>query len=125
MADHSNSENDFDIYTEEEMRFKGLKLLGWDDNRITRISANTGNERFRSDYGPNPHVAAQMWEDLQKKGEDPVNYTINPVEDFLWALNFLRTYPTLLQQQNKWHMTANYIVPRCWYMVEKVAAHKQ
>jgi len=121
----SDSYRDLDIYTEEELRFKGLKLLGWKDNQISRVTADTANERFRADFGPNPHVAAQIWEDLQTKGEDPVNYTIYPVEDFLYALNFLRVYPTEIQRENRWHHCANYLRPRCWYMIEKIASHKQ
>jgi len=121
----SDSYRDLDIYTEEELRFKGLKLLGWKDNQISRVTADTANERFRADFGPNPHVAAQIWEDLQTKGEDPVNYTIYPVEDFLYALNFLRVYQTEIQRENRWHHCANYLRPRCWYMIEKIASHKQ
>lgn len=128
MAEHSDdsdSYNDLDIYTEEEMRFKGLKILGWDDISITRTSFDLGNERFRSDFGPNPHVAAQIWEDLQKKGDEPVDHTKHPVEDFLYALNFLRIYPTETQQTNRWHKSRNFLRPRLWYMVGKIAAQKQ
>jgi len=124
-SDSDSGDRDLDIHTEEEMRFKGLKLLGWKDNQTSRISVDTANERFRSDFGLNPHVAAQIWEDLQTKGEDPVNCAISLVEDFLCVLNFLCVYPTEIQRENRWHHCANCLRPRCWNMIEKVASHEQ
>ena len=51
--------------------------------------------------------------------------TVQLSEDFLYALNFLRVYPTEIQRENRWHHCANCLRPRCWQMIEKIASHKQ
>ena len=53
------------IYTENEVRVKGLLILGWSEQQIDRIQNVTADERLRADFGANPHIIAQLWEDLQ------------------------------------------------------------
>ena len=56
---------DLKIYTEEEMRHQGLSIIGWEGAGLTRATKETLNGRFRDEFGANPHVIAQLWEDLQ------------------------------------------------------------
>jgi len=57
---------DIVICAPDEMLTEGLNCLGCDESNMTaRLSMQTMNDRFRGMYGSNPHVCAQIWEDLQ------------------------------------------------------------
>ena len=57
---------DVEIFTADEMLKKGLTLVGYTDKKLDRAKKQQTNvDRFRSEYGADPHVLAQIWEDLQ------------------------------------------------------------
>lgn len=122
-SDDSRSYDGFETHTEQEFRYKGLSLLNWSHDQTTRISTKTADERFRADFGPNPRVAAQVWEDMQECCQlDPCQC---PVEHFFYSLNFLRLYPTETQRENKWNRCANYLRDPGWDVVGKIAQLKR
>lgn len=53
------------ILTADEVLRKGLQLVGFDCRRQRNASSPTNLRRFRTHYGSNPSVYAQIWEDLQ------------------------------------------------------------
>jgi hypothetical protein len=130
MADLNDSlaslDLDLAIYTKNEVRQKGLSLLGWSEKQIGRIQNVTADERLRSDYGANPHIIAQLWEDLQITNIDEarIDNAKYSIEDLLRALYFLRLYPTEVQAENKWHISANTLRDKTWYFVRKIGALK-
>jgi hypothetical protein len=80
------------ILTPKEVLDAGLKLVHYTEGRIERAQQETNTTRFKSFYGCNPIVAAQIFEDLQTS---PIAEASRLDESkislfyFLQALNFL------------------------------------
>jgi hypothetical protein len=114
------------IYTENEVRVKGLRILGWSEQQIDRIQNITADDRLRADFGANPHIIAQLWEDLQTTPIDAarIDPEEHPIDELFRALFFLRCYPTEKQAENKWHISENTLRRATWYFVKKIGALK-
>ena len=125
--DADSMDLDVEIYTPEEMLAKGLKVLGWDKTNMTsRLTTQTKKDRFRGLYGSNPHVVAQIWEDLQTTTFDEARIDLSRrnLLHFFWAMHFLRKYPKSLDAEQVWKVSENTYVKYSWYYVEKVRALK-
>jgi len=124
----ANSEiEDIEIYTPAEMLVEGLKHLGWDDSNMTmRLTTQTKKDRFRGHFGSDPHVAAQIWEDLQTTTIElaRVPPSQRNLEHFFWAMHFLKRYPKSIEAEQVWKVSENTYVDYSWYYVEKVRALK-
>jgi hypothetical protein len=81
------------ILTADEMLAKGLELHGFD--RTSKVSCSLKKSRFKSLYGSEPVVYAQMWEDLQTTAvqEARVDARTTTIDHFLMSLHFLKCYP--------------------------------
>lgn len=114
------------IYTENEVRLRGLQVLGWSEDQRNRIQKSTADQRFRADFGANPHVIAELWECLQTTSiEDAlIDARRHPIDDLFIALYFLRCYPTDKQAENKWNKSENTLREITWYFVKKIGALK-
>lgn len=112
------------ILTEDEMLTEGLNALGWDEEKLKRNQTKTLNEKFRAHFGANPHVVAQLWEDLittdnAKARVDPVK---NPIKQFFVALHFLKRYQTEIERNTTWKMSQNTLRAWTWFYVDKIGA---
>ena len=100
-----------EIYTPDEMLVEGLKVLGWDETNMTsRLTIKTKKDRFRGHHGSNPHVAAQMWEDLQTPTVKAarVDPSKRNLLHFFWGMHFLRKYPkSSIEAEQIWKIILN------------------
>ena len=97
-----------DVKTPKEIMTFGLQLLGYSQKQIDRKSKRKhekNNNRFRASFGIKPHVAAQVWEDLQVTPikKDKILPEKMSLEHFLIALHFIKRYPTEKERENTWH----------------------
>jgi hypothetical protein len=77
------------VVTADEMLAKGLELHGFD--RRLKVSRSLKMSRFKSLYGSDPVVYAQIWEDLQTTAvqEARVDVHTTTIDHFLMSLHFL------------------------------------
>ena len=84
------------IVTSDQMLVQGLRLVGFNIQRVQNVSLGENLRRFRAHYGSNPIVYAKIWEDLQ------VTQCLDALIDsrtidlalFLMTFRFLKCYPT-------------------------------
>lgn len=55
----------FYIYTPPQILRIGLKLLKVDPKKLSKQKHSSKIEDFKGHYGTEPHVLAQIWEDMQ------------------------------------------------------------
>ncbi|CAB9527827.1 unknown protein [Seminavis robusta] len=132
MADDSSDDDidpDLQIVTPEEMLEHGMKLIGWKEKQLKRKSKKRWRKwcyLFAADFRAKPHVVCQMWEDLQST--ELTEAYLQPLErnldQFLYALHFLKAYPTEKQRQNKWHISDRVLRDTGWFYLTKLAAMK-
>jgi len=124
----ANSESeDIEIYTPAEMLVEGLKYLGWDNSNMTiRLTTQTKKDRFRGHFGSDPHVAAQIWEDLQTTKIELARVPPSQcnLKHFFWAMHFLKRYPKTIEAEQMWKVSEDTFVDYSWNYVEKVRALK-
>ena len=88
------------VFTPHEILEHGLKVVGFDENRISRVGMKKNLSRFRSNYVGHPRVYADLFHRLQTTSiagarvdcsvlgiEKTLNY-------FLMSIYFLANYPT-------------------------------
>jgi hypothetical protein len=90
------------IFTADEILARGLSLVGYNRSRQENVSRDTNLKRFRSHYGSNPIVYAQIWEDLQTTEMEEAKISgaaaNTGLDYFLMSIHFLKCYPTTEQQ---------------------------
>ena len=135
MADDSD-DNEPDegllIYTPDEIMKIGLRFAGYKKRRIRRAKEKTNIERFRGHFGSDPHIYAAIWEDLQTTNveearvgpQDFVRDAIKNVRYFLMAMHHLKRYPTELEREAMFDISAVTGRYWVWFYVEKVQALK-
>lgn len=121
-ADAVDDEDDkvYDIRTAYEMLQFGLQLVKWTETKINRVKKSTANRRLRSEYGADPHVCAQIYEDLQTIGDLTVDDPDKSLKHFFMAMHFLKRHPTEDQRETKWQLSKNTLRPICWGMIERI-----
>ena len=128
MDANSTELENIEIYTSDEILELGLKYLGWDETNMTsRLTTQTKKDRFRGLYGSDPHVAAQMWADLQTTTVEAAR--IDPskrnLQHYCWAMHFLKKYPnSSIEAEQMWKVSENTYVEHSWYYVQKLRALK-
>lgn len=112
------------IYSSNEILKRGLELVWVDAKRQGRSQRATNVERFKTEYGADPAVYAQIWEDLQTTSIAAAK--IDPrtcnIDQFFIALYFLKRYPGELQQSNTFGRARNTIRKWRWYFVDRISA---
>ncbi|CAB9525015.1 hypothetical protein SEMRO_1617_G286340.1 [Seminavis robusta] len=130
----TDSDDDADphlqVLTPEEMLQHGMKLIGWNERQLRRKSKKRWRKwciLFAADFGAKPHVVCQIWEDLQTTAlkEAYLHPNQRNLDQFLYALHFLKAYPTEKQRQNKWHVCDRLLRDSGWFFVERIAALKE
>lgn len=119
---------DLDIRTEDEILNVGLTLLGWSEKQIRRPKEDECNlDRYSSMFGMQPHVMAQLWEDLQTTTIEAAKLG-DPSEKQLlklhWGTHFLYRYPTGKESMNIWNKCENNVRDSTWDFVIKIQALK-
>ena len=106
----------------------GLHLLGWTEKRLghARRTHEANIDQYRSMYGINPYVMAQLCEDLQTTKIE--NARIDPkqidIDKLHWTLHWLYRYPTEKERESIWHKSANTVRDAAWFYVEKIRSLK-
>jgi len=115
------------ILTEAEIMLRGLELCGFDRSRQKRVKWETNRRRFKSHYGSDPVVYAQIWEDLQTTKIPEANIlNVKPcVDSFLMAVHFLKCYPTEKEQEGIFKICDKTARKWGWYYVHKIQALKK
>ena len=113
-----------EVYTPDEVLFKGLIFVQKIEARQRKVKRQTNVKRFRSCYGADPAVYAQLWCDLQTTdiAEARIDTKVCTFEGFLLALNFLKRYPTETAQSNVFGPSENTIRKWRWYFVDRISA---
>lgn len=118
---------DIEIFSPDEMLVAGLTGLGWNDSNMTaRLTVTTKKERFRGHFGADPHVIAQIWEDLQTTTHDEarIDPTRRNLQHLFWTLHFLKRYPKSIEAETMWKVSENTYVLKVWHYLEKLRALK-
>lgn len=131
-SDHSSDSSIASIFvlTRDDILQRGLKLLLWSDEKLARKSKKKIEKEtdwFKHEYGADPYVVAQIWEDLQRTGIEAArinNANDDDLSHLFHALQFMKCYPTEGQQQNKWHESDRCLRDNCWSMLLKLQALK-
>jgi len=126
VEEHGGPDPDLNILTEVEMLVEGLKLLGWTEEKLNRPKEKRTNvDRFRGHYGADPHVVAQIWEDLQTTSVEAARIDVKSrrkIKYFFMTLHFLKRYGTEVERETTWQISENTLRLHCWYFVDKIRA---
>ena len=114
------------IVTPKEMLEYGLKQVHYTEARMGRASRETNTGRFKSAFGCNQVVAAQIFEDLQVTANQEARLDENKISMFyfLQALNFLYRYDVEKEREPKFDRSPKTMREWVWYYVKKIAALK-
>jgi hypothetical protein len=115
------------IVSVDQMLVQGLRLVGFNLQRVQNVSQKENLARFRAHYGSNPIVYTKIWEDLQ----------VTPCHDalvdckhadlalFLMAIHFLKCYPTEAQLAATFRVCERSVRKWCRYYACKIQALKE
>ena len=114
------------IISPTEMLKIGLDLVGFTERRIEQAYIVTNGDRFVSFFGASAAVCAQIWEDLQVTGIEEAFILPNDgdVKYFLMALHHLKKYPTEVEREALFDVSAMWGREKIWFFVEKIQALK-
>lgn len=115
------------ILTADEILMHGLKYVGYTDRRIARVKTEKTNiDRFVGHFGSTPVVVATIWEDLQRTqvylARVPPEHL--SIDNLLMAMHFLKRYPTELEREAIFDVSASWGRDNAWYYLERVQALK-
>jgi hypothetical protein len=115
------------ILTEDEMLLAGLKVWHYTEDMLKKGGKKLNNTRFRTEYGADPHVIAQIWEDLQTTNivEAKLPPNRRNLQHFLMAVHFLKRYPTQYQLGNLFHVSRDTIHNHYFYYVGLIQGLKK
>lgn len=113
------------IYTPKALMRIGLKLVGFKRRRIKKACEETNKGRFIGHFGVFPYEATLIWEDLQRMGTALFPESNRKINYFLMALHFLKRYPTEIEREGIFDISAMWGRNWCWYMVERIQALKR
>lgn len=116
-----------DIRTPKEMLSEGLRLMGWSIKRVKKGKFTTNLRRFRCHYGCHPKVLAAVYEALQTTAinDASIDPSFIDLDDFLAAIHFLKRYPTEIERECLFNLSAKTIRKRTWFYVFKLRALKE
>lgn len=115
-----------DIVTADEIMEIGLELY---DKRGMMRKQEENTLRFRSYFGCDPVVAAQIWEDLLTARDAAMQIDTTKCgvtsNELLHALYFLKRYPTETERCGRSGKSPKTIRARTWYFVGRINNLKQ
>ena len=100
--DDEQHDNGLLVYTAREILKNGLHLVGYSkERRIRRAKKKTNIDRFRSHFGSNPNVLAEILEDLQMTDVEEAQVPAEElnINHFLMAMHQLKRYPTEIERE--------------------------
>jgi DDE superfamily endonuclease len=118
------------VLTGDEFMQHGLLLLGWTERQLDRNSKRRREKHtawFKAEFGCSGQVVAQIFEDLQTTDIQAARIDNAALEDashLLYALAFMKSYPTEEQRQNKWHLCDRVLRDSGWDMLKRLQALK-
>ena len=114
------------IFTPDEMLYKGLTFIGWEEKRLQRRSSETNLDQYGGMYGVSPDVSAQLFEDLQTTNIEKARIEPSKIDaaKLHWSLHFLYRYPTETEWESQWKKCANTIRDACWLYIFKIKSLK-
>lgn len=114
------------ILTADEVLQQGLMLSGFQLHRILNVTRRTNVERFKSHYGSDPVVYAQIWEDLQFTTIPEARIDTSKVfsSHFMMALCFLKCYPKEAELAGSFSFCETTVRKWQWFFVRKIQALK-
>lgn len=100
----------------------GLLQLGFEANSNASIA--TKISRFQSHYGCNPNVLSRLLFDMHMTTipEAKIDQTTLNINIFLMCLYFLRCYPTEVQLEAKFKLSARTVRKWVWFYLLKIQA---
>ena len=116
------------ILTPKEILQIGLRLVNYSEGRISRAKkTSTNTTRFKSHFGVNQIVAAQVFEDLQTTDHEEARLDEDKIEIkyFLQALSFLYIYETEQRREPVFDLSHKTMRNWVWYYVKKIQALKK
>lgn len=114
------------IQTPDEILVRGLELVGIDRDRQKRFKQSIKLEHFRSHFGSDPVVYADIWEDLQTTNLPAAIMILkhSDVDSFLMTLHFLKRYPTEIELATRFNMNERTVREIIWKFARKLQALK-
>jgi hypothetical protein len=114
------------VYTANEIMKIGLLLVGFTRRRLRRAKKKTNLDRFRGHFGSNPHVLAEILEDLQTTEVEEAHVPSEElnIKHFLMAMHHLKRYPTEIEREPIFDISHMSGRDSCWFYIEKVQALK-
>jgi hypothetical protein len=115
------------ILSPVEMLHRGLGMAGFDEGRIARVENPLNQRRFRSWFGSNSNVCAQIWEDLLTTEIEEAGIPLlnaNPV-CFLMALHFLKVCSAEEHRSGTFGIGERTVRKWSWCFVGKISALKE
>ena len=110
---------------EEDIMYRGLVLLGWDEKRLRRRkSEETNLDQYRGMYGVDPCVTVELIQDLQTTEVSEARVEEVDVDKLHWAMHWLYRYPTETESESTWNKCANTIRDAHWFYVSKIRSCK-
>ena len=111
--------------TADMMLNKGLALVGQKPGRIARFDNKKKLSLFRAEFGKDPSVLVAVWEHMQTTAiaeSKIVDANDQTLEEFLWAFNFLKGYPTEAVLESRTNWCDKTIRKRIKEMLHRIAA---
>lgn len=120
------------IYSPAQMLWIGLKLLKVDPKKLSKQKQSSKMEDFKGHYGTEPHILAQIWEDMQTILDDPLrasrpdnmNSGAN-LKNFLRAVQFLMRYQTEVERKVASGHSKKTVRKWTWFFLEKLCALRE
>ena len=115
------------VLTPGEILRIGLRLVNYTHSRINRVKKKkTNTTRFKSHFGCNQFVVAQVFEDLQTSDNDEARLDKEKIsiKYLLVTLNFLYDYQTELKREPIFDLSPKTLREWVWYYVPKLQALK-
>jgi hypothetical protein len=115
------------VATPDEILRKGLELGGFDGRRQQKVKRKTRLRRFRSLYGSDPIVYAEIIEDLQTTHIEKARVDSKKIslEKFLGAMNFLMCYQSEEVRSGQFKETEKTVRKWGWFYSKKIQALKE
>lgn len=107
---------------------RGLRLQGFSNVQINRLSKKSKIDQFKGDYGRHPIHISRLWRDLQlveieaaKLSEEEARKP-ETIVHFFWALYFLKVYPKEKEGSSAWNKNRKTLREGYWPFVHKISA---
>jgi hypothetical protein len=113
------------ILTADKILQKGLLLVGFDARCQQNVKRVTNIGRFKTHYGSDPLVYAQIWEDLQMTNNPGARISEKvTANSFLQGMHFLKLYPKEAERAGTFKVCEKTARTWGWYFIRKVQALK-